>query len=111
MASLANTNQRRRGRPSKPYTTTGGIEIPGLYRIPRDGRWKNTFTGERWTEPDEDKAVAKFLDWKQSNDPAISLTTISATVASVVGDDRPATMKQIVARHTDKLEGMTSLGA
>lgn len=106
MASSTNTNQRRRGRPSKAYTTTGGVEIQGLYRIPGDGRWKNTITGERWTEPDEAKAVAKFLDWKRAHDPTIPVTTIRATVASVVGDEKPGTMSEIVERHLEKLEGI-----
>ena len=58
----------RRGRHSKPYRTSQGEEIQGLYHCP-DGRWRIVATGERFTEPDETRAVAKFQEWQSRNDP------------------------------------------
>lgn len=47
---------------SKPYPTSWGEDVQGLYRLP-DGRWRITVPGkhfgERFTEPDERKAVQK----------------------------------------------------
>lgn len=47
------------GRKTKPYRTTWGETIDGLYKCP-DGRWRITATGERFTEHDERSAVMKF---------------------------------------------------
>lgn len=47
------------GRPQKPYRTSWGELIDGLYKSP-DGRWKIVATGERFTEKDECTAVTKF---------------------------------------------------
>lgn len=49
----------KRGRPQKPYETTWGEIVPGLYRC-TDGRWRITKTGQKFTERDERRAVARF---------------------------------------------------
>lgn len=46
-------------RPQKPYRTSWGELIDGLYKLP-DGRWRIVATGERFTERDEFTAVARF---------------------------------------------------
>jgi integrase len=57
------------GRPQKPYHTSWGDLLPGLYRCP-DGRWRINATGQKFTEPDERRAVQKFLDWTAKHNPA-----------------------------------------
>jgi hypothetical protein len=47
------------GRPQKPYRTSWGELVDGLYKTP-DGRWKIVATGERFTEKHEFTAVTKF---------------------------------------------------
>ncbi|MFA9479826.1 hypothetical protein ACERK3_16200 [Phycisphaerales bacterium AB-hyl4] len=42
----------RRGRPSRPYRTSWGENVEGLYKCP-DGRWRITVTGQTFTEHDE----------------------------------------------------------
>lgn len=49
------------GRPQKPYHSSWGELIPGLYRCP-DGRWRVNRTGQKFTEPDERLAVKRFRD-------------------------------------------------
>ena len=49
------------GRPQKPYHTSWGELIQGLYRCP-DGRWRINRTGSKFTEPDERLAVKRFRD-------------------------------------------------
>ena len=62
------------GRPQKPYTCSWlGRDgkhptISGLYKWP-DGRWRINATGRKFTEPDERRAVQRFLDWTTQNDP------------------------------------------
>jgi len=48
------------GRPQRPYETSWGEVVPGLARD-TDGRWRIAATGKRFTEPDERRAVARFL--------------------------------------------------
>lgn len=61
------------GRPLKPfYAAWLGKTIDGLYRG-TDGRWKIIATGERFREPDEHLAVARFLSQhKEESAPFIS---------------------------------------
>jgi integrase len=62
-------NAMSRGRPQKPHHPSwGGDPIPGLYHCP-DGRWRINATGQKFTEPDERRAVQKFLEWKSKNNP------------------------------------------
>ncbi len=49
----------KRGRKPKPYVTSDGEIIAGLAREV-DGRWRIVATGQRFTLPDENKAIAKF---------------------------------------------------
>src|SRR3954451_1314110 len=51
----------RRGRPMETYTPRQGPPVPGLRRC-SDGRWRVRLPDgrrERFTEPDEDRAVAR----------------------------------------------------
>jgi integrase len=47
------------GRKPKPYVTSDGEIVAGLAREV-DGRWRVVATGQRYTEADEAKAIAKF---------------------------------------------------
>ena len=49
----------KRGRPQKPYETSWGEMVPGLYKCP-DGRWRISSTGQKFTEADERRAVVHF---------------------------------------------------
>jgi hypothetical protein len=70
-----------RGRPQVPYRPkAGGPPIAGLYRCP-DGRWRINATGEKFTEHDEHRAIARFRRWEAENSgkkPAFRLTTSEA---------------------------------
>ncbi len=46
------------GRKQKPYESTNGKTIPGLAQD-KDGRWRIIATGQRFTETDEQRAIAK----------------------------------------------------
>ena len=52
------------GRPQRPYETSWGEMVPGLYRCP-DGRWRITATGRKFTEADERRAVSRFRATQQ----------------------------------------------
>lgn len=67
----------RRGRPSRPYRTSWGKDIEGLYKCP-DGRWRINATGQKFTEHDERRAVAKFLAM-QEPDTVDSPSTVRST--------------------------------
>jgi integrase len=75
------------GRPQKPYQPSwpGAEPIPGLLRRP-DGRWKILATGHRYTEHDERRAVARFLDWKAKNDPTAERVQVPTTIESSTPD-------------------------
>src|SRR5436305_856466 len=65
------------GRPSKPYKTSWGEIVAGLYLCP-DGRWRITETGAKFTETDERLAVAKFKQWRNAQpngDVAVTVPT------------------------------------
>lgn len=62
---MQNGRRQRRGRPQKPYVTSWGATIPGLYRK-SDGRWRINATGKEFTEHDERLAVARFRQWLKS---------------------------------------------
>ena len=47
----------KQGRPQKPDENLGGGS-PGLNHCP-DGRWRMTDTGQKYTEADERRAVAR----------------------------------------------------
>lgn len=55
----------KRGRPQKPYQTSWNLPIPGLARDP-DGRWRILATGQRFTEHDERRAIARFYETTRS---------------------------------------------
>jgi integrase len=54
-----NTIKRKVGRKPQNYVTSSNETINGLMRQP-DGRWKIIATGQRFTEPDENLAIAHF---------------------------------------------------
>jgi hypothetical protein len=82
---------KKRGRPSKPHRAATGEHIDGLYRCP-DGRWRITATGERFTEPDEALAVARYL--RLTGDKSIKVhTPFDTAITYGVGDDSRATLK------------------
>ena len=71
--------KRKAGRKTKPHRhTRTGETIDGLYREP-DGRWRITLPGplfrERFTEPDEDFAIARFRRMTGQETPS-SLVTL-----------------------------------
>ena len=47
------------GRKQKPYQTSYGEIVPGMYREV-DGRWKIVATKKKFTEPDERLAIQGF---------------------------------------------------
>lgn len=74
---------KKMGRPSVEHRdTSSGKIIPGLQRL-FDGRWKILATGKRFTEADEQKAIAKFykltgydpLAAFQKEHPTVQLTS------------------------------------
>lgn len=69
-----------RGRKQKPHQASWGEHITGLYKCP-DGRWRIIATGEKFTEHDERKAVAKFRAWEAKNNPGT--IAITAPVANL----------------------------
>jgi hypothetical protein len=78
------------GRPQKPYKCSwpgpdGRPElVPGLYKCP-DGRWRINATGQKFTEPDERRAVQRFRDWQASK-----LETVAIPGGAIIsGDDAP----------------------
>ena len=54
-----NSTPKRAGRKPKSFKTAENKTIDGLMRQP-DGRWRIIATGQRYTEPDEKLAIAKF---------------------------------------------------
>ena len=77
-----------RGRPTRPYKTSWGKTIDGLYKLP-DGRWRITeglHKGERFTEPNERIAVARFLAM-QPEAPVVTIPIEGTTTTSQEIDD------------------------
>lgn len=72
-------NESKRGRKQKPHIARDGTPVAGLYHCP-DGRWRIVATGERYTEPDEAVAIAKFRQWQQRRQPE-AVARISFTAA------------------------------
>jgi len=51
-----------RGRPQRPYKCSwDGDLVEGLYKCP-DGPWRINATGEKFSEPDERRAVQRFYE-------------------------------------------------
>src|SRR5579864_287664 len=73
------SNKIKRGRRTKPYRTSWGETIDGLYRRP-DGRWRIVAIRHDFREADERLAVARFKQWlcKQQT----STTTITSEASS-----------------------------
>lgn len=57
-----------RGRPQRPHKCSwNGKLIDGLYHCP-DGRWRINATGQKFSEPDERLAVARFRAWQEKHE-------------------------------------------
>jgi hypothetical protein len=70
-------------RPQRPHKCTwDGKLIQGLYKCP-DGRWRINATGQKFTEPDERRAVARFL----SMQPKPETVDLPVSTAPVSIDD------------------------
>lgn len=74
----------KRCRPQKPYQTSWNVPVAGLARD-TDGRWRVLATGERFTEPDERRAVARFYDATRAN----RVERLTAPVAVQVANGSP----------------------
>jgi integrase len=62
-------------RPSKPYHHSRTNDpVPGLYRSKKDGRWRIVATGQKFTEPDEDKAIEYFERVMKRVRPKVAMT-------------------------------------
>jgi integrase len=61
MVNPTSQKSKRPGRKQKHYTDSQGVPVPGLSRRPSDGRWRVIGTQQTFTEPDEAKAIQKFL--------------------------------------------------
>lgn len=68
---MSNTASKR-GRKRKPFVTSWGEAINGLYHRP-DGRWKVVDTGYLFTESDEREAVRRFLQLTQPTGKTLDL--------------------------------------
>jgi integrase len=68
---MENNNKPRRGRKEKPYELANGKRINGLRRRKNDGRWVIISTGEMFTEPNEEKAIATFYNKIGKGDPTV----------------------------------------
>ena len=62
------------GRPSKPYRTSWGEEVLGLYRNPaRLGYWRVVATGESFTEHDERRAIHRFREMTRAQTALVNI--------------------------------------
>jgi len=74
MTSQSSPTKNRGGRSSKPYRTTWGEEIHGLYRMPdRPNLWRIVTTRERFTESDERRAIQIFRQKVQDSQASIEI--------------------------------------
>jgi integrase len=77
-AGFLKSTPKKQGRKTKPYPTSWGENIDGLYREP-DGRWRITLPGphfrSRFTEADERFAVARFkkMMGQDTSQPVVNL--------------------------------------
>lgn len=91
MTSLPNTLTRR-GRPTKPYRTSWGEEIHGLYKsLTRPGQWRVIATGERFTSHDEKVAVHLFRQKMKDHENTVTFP-LGTPTKQVTGDDILAEM-------------------
>lgn len=75
----------RVGRPQKPYQSRYG-PIPGLARD-RNGRWRILATGERFRQPDEDKAISYFRERTHSDNRVLFIPPAERAIADEQRDD------------------------
>src|SRR5688572_8078567 len=61
MPARRKASMARRGRPTKPYPASWGEDVQGLTQC-GDGRWRIVATEQRFTEPDERRAVERFKE-------------------------------------------------
>lgn len=77
-------NNRKRGRPQKPYVTSRGEMVPGLRRR-NDGRWIIIASGETFVEIDEFVAVARYKQWLAAQPRKEVLLPVPATEDGLKG--------------------------
>lgn len=74
----------RRGRPSRPYRTTWGEEVHGLYRsMVRPNQWRVVATDERFTERDERRAVLIFREKMRDKTATVTIPLVTAPLQEV----------------------------
>jgi hypothetical protein len=79
-----------RGRPQVPDRPSfGGDPIVGLYRCP-DGRWRINATGDKFTERDEHRAIARFRQWEAEHKGQKPLFTVPAAKAPIGNGEKVA---------------------
>jgi integrase len=88
------------GRKQKPYQSSTGDIIPGLIRQP-DGRWRIVSTGQRFSEPDETKAIDRY--YQIVGRPMSSQTTIEIKLADILPNGTPQSLDELTRAHADKL--------
>jgi len=75
------TTKRKTGRPQGYHRTADGIRVDGLTRR-KDGRWRVSATGQLFTEPDEKRAIDRFMALVGQQIPTVSIDT-NTTVSSM----------------------------
>lgn len=85
------------GRPQKPFESSTGEIVPGLARQV-DGRWRIIATGQRFSEPDEDRAIARFRT-SQPRPPYVRVAVPSAGGEQTVDGNTVQTGPLMAALH------------
>ena len=66
-------------RYSKGYVASTGLRYQFLVKD-KDGRWRNVKTGEKWTDKDERRAIARYMEWERTQ--ANATVTVSAPLTA-----------------------------
>jgi hypothetical protein len=82
-----NSTKKKAGRKTKPFHADWlDRTIDGLVHQP-DGRWRIAATGERFTEPDERLAVARFFKLTGKAEPAANAILLPTVQTTTYGAD------------------------
>lgn len=95
---MITTTITKRGRKQRAYQASWGEMVPGLWRLP-DGRWMIHSTGQRFSEPDERRAIARFCSMVSSTTP---VTKVEVKVRDIF-PTAPDRLDQIDDKLHDKL--------
>lgn len=71
-------NVAKAGRKPKPYVTSWGEVVAGLARQGNDGRWRVVETGQRFTEPDERRAVRRFREQHETKVELVQIPVLGS---------------------------------